>query len=155
MAALDVAVHYSDRRKAFGQKIRAFEAMSFKIAEASTLLDAARSLVWNTARAIDAGDRPERLRRLVSESKKFSTEAAWTIVNHAMQILGGIGYTNVFPVERLLRDARLGLIWTGTSEIMDLIIQHEVYRELGAALLGRDVEADAEASESEEEKVFE
>jgi acyl-CoA dehydrogenase len=154
-AALDVAVHYSDRRKAFGQKIRAFEAVSFKVAEASTLLDAARALVWNTARANDAGDRPERLRRLISESKKFSTEAAWTIVNHAMQILGGIGYTNFYPIERLLRDARLGLIWTGTSEIMDLIIQHEVYRELGAAPSGREVEADAETSEHEEEKVFE
>jgi hypothetical protein len=153
-AALEVAVRYSDRRKAFGQKIRAFEAVSFKVAEASTLLDAARALVGNTARAIDAGDRPERLRRLVSESKKFATETAWTIVNHAMQILGGIGYTDVYPVERLLRDARLGLIWTGTSEIMDLIIQHEVYRELGAAPLGRDVEADAKESGRTEEKVY-
>jgi acyl-CoA dehydrogenase len=153
-AALEVAVRYSDRRKAFGQKIRAFEAVSFKVAEASTLLDAARALVGNTARAIDAGDRPERLRRLVSESKKFATETAWTIVNHAMQILGGIGYTDVYPVERLLRDARLGLIWTGTSEIMDLIIQHEVYRELGAAPLGRDIEADAKESGRTEEKVY-
>jgi alkylation response protein AidB-like acyl-CoA dehydrogenase len=158
-AALEVAVRYSDQRRAFGQKIRAFEAVSFKVAECSTLLDAARSLVWNTARAIDAGDRPERLRRLVSESKKFSTEAAWTIVNHTMQILGGIGYTDVYPVERLLRDARLGLIWTGTSEIMDLIIQHEVYREMGALSVvegrrARDVEADAEGSGREEEKVF-
>ncbi|HET7009515.1 MAG TPA: acyl-CoA dehydrogenase family protein [Anaerolineales bacterium] len=153
-AALEVAVHYSDRRKAFGQKIRAFEAVSFKVAESSTLLDAARALVWNTARAIDGGDRPERLRRMVSECKKFGTETAWTVVNHAMQILGGIGYTDVYPVERLLRDARLGLIWTGTSEIMDLIIQHEVYRELGAAPLGRDVEADAKESDLTEEKVF-
>jgi alkylation response protein AidB-like acyl-CoA dehydrogenase len=153
-AALEVAVRYSDQRKAFGRKIRSFEAVSFKVAECATLLDAARSLVWNTARAIDAGDRPERLRRLVSESKKFATESAWTVVNHAMQILGGIGYTDVYPVERLLRDARLGLIWTGTSEIMDLIIQHEVYRELGAAPLARDVEADAEGSGLEEEKVF-
>jgi acyl-CoA dehydrogenase len=153
-AALEVAVRYSDRRKAFGQKIRAFEAVSFKVAEASTLLDAARALVGDTARAIDAGDRPERLRRLVSESKKFATETAWTIVNHAMQILGGIGYTDVYPVERMLRDARLGLIWTGTSEIMDLIIQHEVYRELGAAPLGRDVEADAQESGLTDEKVY-
>ena len=154
-AALEIAVRYSDQRKAFGQKIRTFEAISFKVAESVTLLDAARALVWNTARTIDAGDRPERLRRLVSESKKFATESAWTIVNHAMQILGGIGYTDVYPVERLLRDARLCLIWTGTSEIMDLIIQHEVYREMGAAPIGRDVEADAAASEEEGEKVFE
>jgi alkylation response protein AidB-like acyl-CoA dehydrogenase len=154
-AALDVAARYSDRRKAFGQKIRAFEAVSFRIADAVTTLDAARSLVWTTARAIDAGESPDRLRRLVSESKKFATEASWTIVNHAMQILGGIGYTDVYPVERLLRDARLGLIWTGTSEIMDLIIQHEVYRELGAAPLGRDVEADATAADWLDDKVYE
>jgi alkylation response protein AidB-like acyl-CoA dehydrogenase len=112
-------------------------------------------LVWTTARAIDAGESPDRLRRLVSESKKFATEASWTIVNHAMQILGGIGYTDVYPVERLLRDARLGLIWTGTSEIMDLIIQHEVYRELGAAPIGRDVEADATAADWLDDKVYE
>ena len=154
-AALDVAARYSDRRKAFGQKIRGFEAVSFRVADAVTTLDAARSLVWTTARAIDAGEPPDRLRRLVSESKKFATEASWTIVNHAMQILGGIGYTDVYPVERLLRDARLGLIWTGTSEIMDLIIQHEFYRELGAAPLGRNVEADAAASEWLDDKVYE
>lgn len=154
-AALEIAVHYSDRRKAFGQKIRAFEAVSFKVAECITLLDAARALVWNAARAIDAGDEPERLRRWVSESKKFATESAWTIVNHAMQILGGIGYTDVYPVERLLRDARLGLIWTGTSEIMDLIIQHEIYREMGAGPLGRNVEGDAAASQVDGEKIFE
>ncbi|HSR46827.1 MAG TPA: acyl-CoA dehydrogenase family protein [Anaerolineales bacterium] len=154
-AALEIAVRYSDQRKAFGQKIRAFEAVSFKVAECITLLDAARALVWNTARAIDAGDQPERLRRWVSESKKFATESSWTVVNHAMQILGGIGYTDVYPVERLLRDARLGLIWTGTSEIMDLIIQHEIYREMGAAPTGRNVEADSAASEVAGEKVFE
>ena len=154
-AALDVAARYSDRRKAFGQKIRAFEAVSFRVADAVTTLDAARSLVWTTARAIDAGEPPDRLRRLVSESKKFATEASWTIVNHAMQILGGIGYTDVYPVERLLRDARLGLIWTGTSEIMDLIIQHEVYRELGTAPIGRDVEADATAADWLDDKVYE
>ncbi|HSB89475.1 MAG TPA: acyl-CoA dehydrogenase, partial [Anaerolineales bacterium] len=154
-AALDVAARYSDRRKAFGQKIRAFEAVSFRVADAVTTLDAARSLVWTTARAIDAGESPDRLRRLVSESKKFATEASWTIVNHAMQILGGIGYTDVYPVERLLRDARLGLIWTGTSEIMDLIIQHEVYRELGTAPIGRDVEADATAADWLDDKVYE
>jgi alkylation response protein AidB-like acyl-CoA dehydrogenase len=161
-AALQVAVRYSDQRRAFGQKIRAFEAVSFKVAEAVTLLDAARSLVWTTARAIDgssaAGSRrsdpPERLRRLVSECKRFCTESAWTIVNHAMQILGGIGYTDVYPIERLLRDARLGLIWTGTSEIMDLIIQHEAYREFGAEPLGRDVEADAKESDLAGEKVY-
>jgi acyl-CoA dehydrogenase len=155
-AALEIAARYSDKRKAFGQKIRSFEAVSFKVAESITQLDAARMLVYGAARSIDAGDDPSRCRRLVSEAKKFATETAWQLVNHAMQILGGIGYTNVYPIERLLRDTRLIMIWTGTNEIMDLIIQSEYYRELlGRASPVRDVEADAEEAEQGEEKVYE
>jgi alkylation response protein AidB-like acyl-CoA dehydrogenase len=154
-AALEIAVRYSDRRKAFGQKIREFEGVSFKVAESLTRLDAARALVAATARLIDAGDDPGRVRRYVSESKKFSTETAWDVINHAMQILGGIGYTNVYPVERMLRDSRLMMIWTGTNEIMNLVIQHEFYREfLRAQPAGRPSEGDAAEAEREEEKVF-
>jgi hypothetical protein len=73
-----------------------------------------------------------------------------------MQILGGIGYTNVYPVERMLRDSRLMSIWTGTNEIMSLVIQHEWYREfLSAGPVGRAAEADAAEAERAEEKVFE
>jgi len=154
-AALEVAARYSDRRKAFGQKIRTFQGVSFKVAESIALLDAAASLVHATAVAVDRHDDATRVRRLVSESKKVATEAAWTIVNHAMQIMGGIGYTNVYPIERLLRDARLALIWTGTNEIMDLVIQHEYYRELGAGTPARDVEADAPDGTLAAEKVYE
>lgn len=155
-AALEIAARYSDKRKAFGQKIRSFQGVSFKVAESITLLDAARGIVYLAAKAIDSGDEPGRVRRLVSEAKKFSTEAAWQIVNHAMQILGGIGYTTVYPVERLLRDTRLIMIWTGTNEIMNLIIQHEYYRELlEGKPSGRDVEADAPEAHREEEKVYE
>ena len=154
-AALEIAARYSDRRKAFGQKIRTFEGVSFKVADSITLLDAASSLVYATARAIDAGDDPARVRRMVSESKKFATDAAWQIVNHAMQIMGGIGYTSVYPIERLLRDVRLITIWTGTNEIMDSVIQHEYYKELGAQPIGRDVEADAPDAEVDGEKVYE
>ena len=113
-------------------------------------------LVYGSARAVDAGDDPARCRRLVSEAKKFATDTAWQVVNHAMQILGGIGYTNVYPIERLLRDTRLIMIWTGTNEIMDLIIQHEYYREfLAAQGAARDVEADAAEAERGNEKVYE
>ncbi len=155
-AALDIAVRYSDRRKAFGQRIREFEGVSFKVAESITRLDAARALVMTTARLIDLGDTPGRVRRMVSESKKFCTDTAWEVINHAMQVLGGIGYTNVYPVERMLRDSRLMMIWTGTNEIMNLVIQHEYYREfLAEEAAGRDIESDAAESEREEEKVFE
>ena len=154
-AALEIAARYSDRRKAFGQKIRAFEAVSFMVADSITLLDAARALVQAAARCIDVEDEPSRVRRLVSEAKKFATESAWQIINNAMQIMGGIGYTNVYPIERFLRDSRLLMIWTGSNQIMNLLIQHEYYRELGVSRPVRDVEADAPDADKEEEKVYE
>ena len=154
-AALEIAARYSDRRKAFGQKIRAFEAVSFMVADSITVLDAARALTQAAARAVDVEDDPARVRRMVSEAKKFSTDSCWQVINNAMQIMGGIGYTNVYPIERFLRDARLLMIWTGTNQIMDLVIQHEYYRELGARQPMRDVEADAPDAEKEEEKVYE
>ena len=155
-AAIEVAARYSNRRKAFNATIRTFEGVSFKIADSATLLDAARGLIHATAHGADHDPGSARTRRLVSESKKFATEAGWTVVNHAMQIMGGIGYTNVYPVERLLRDARLIMIWTGTNEVMDLVIQHEYYKELlGGGAQGRDVEPDAAEADRGEEKVYE
>jgi acyl-CoA dehydrogenase len=155
-AALEIAARYADKRKAFGQKIRNFQAVSFKVADSITQLDAARMLVYGAARAVDAGDDPARCRRLVSEAKKFATDTAWQVVNHAMQVLGGIGYTNIYPIERLLRDTRLIMIWTGTNEVMDLIIQHEYYRELLASQAAvRDVESDAPEADRADEKIYE
>jgi alkylation response protein AidB-like acyl-CoA dehydrogenase len=152
-AALEIATRYSDRRQAFGQVIRRFEGVSFKIADSITLLDAASSLVYAAARTVDGGAEAGHARRMVSEAKKFATDTAWEIVNHAMQIMGGIGYTNVYPIERLLRDLRLSLIWTGTNEIMNLIIQHEYYQDVLHPRPGvRDVEADATAADAAEEK---
>jgi len=153
-AALEIAARYSDRRRAFGKKIRAFQAVSFMVADSITMLDAAQALVYAAAHSVDSGDEPNRARRLVSEAKKFATEAAWEVINKAMQIMGGIGYTNVYPIERLLRDGRLALIWTGTSEVMSLIIQHEYYRELGMDGRMRDVEADAPDADLTDEKVY-
>ena len=150
---LEVAARYSNRRKAFGETLRKFEAVSFKIADSIAKLDAARSLVYVTARHVDEG---LDSRRLVSEAKKISTEMLWEVINHCMQVMGGIGYTNVYPIERFLRDARLQMIWTGTNEIMDLLIQHEYYQEvLKRQEEVRDVEKDAGDPEGEEEKVYE
>jgi len=154
-AALEVAARYSDKRHAFGRKIRRFEGVSFKVADAITKLDAARGLVYGAARSVDGGDDPGRSRRLVSEAKKFATDTAWEVVNHAMQILGGIGYTDVYPIERLLRDTRLIMIWTGTNEVMDLIIQHEYYKQLLAdEARNRDLEGDAPEAGQVDEKVY-
>jgi len=154
-SALEIAARYSDRRKAFGRKIREFQGVSFKVADSITKVDAARAMVERTARALDLSGSTGYTRRQVSQAKKFSTEVAWEVTNDAMQILGGIGYTNVFPVERLVRDARIMMIWTGTTEIMNLIIQHEYMKEVVKSdHRMRDVEADAAESEADE-KIYE
>lgn len=154
-ACLRIATKYSTKRKAFGQTIRNFQGVSFLIADSITLLDATRSIVYNTAKSIDAGAPPTLQRRLVSESKKFSTKSCWKVINNSMQIMGGIGYTTVYPIERLLRDARIGEIWTGTTQVMNMIVAHEYYKEiLSDKWLGRDIEQDAIDSEAEEEKNY-
>jgi acyl-CoA dehydrogenase len=126
----------------------------FKIAEAITRLDAARALSHAAAKAAD--QEYPTTRRLVSEAKKFSTEMAWDVCNVAMQVMGGIGYTSVYPIERMVRDARLAQIWTGTNEIMSLLIQHEFYREvLEDPDPARLCELDAEDAHLDDEKVYE
>lgn len=156
-AALDIATDYSTKRKAFGKKIKEFQGVSFKLADSQTALDAARGIVYAAARAIDGGAAPGLCRRMVSEAKKFATDTAWEVVNNAMQVLGGIGYTNVYPIERILRDTRLITIWTGTNEIMNLIIQHEMFKDHAEAkkMNLRNLEQDAAAADREEEKVYE
>ncbi|MBW1782461.1 MAG: acyl-CoA/acyl-ACP dehydrogenase [Deltaproteobacteria bacterium] len=150
--ALDLAVRYSDRRRAFGKTIRNYQALNFIVADSISRLDAARGLTYMAARAADE-DAPN-VRRIVSEAKRFATEAAWEVVNNAMQIMGGIGYTDVYPIERALRDIRLALIWTGTSQIMNLLIQHEYYNEvLGDGYDRRKMEQDA-MNPDESERCF-
>lgn len=155
-AALDVATAYTARRKAFGQVINQFQGVSFQVAEAAMLLDACRAMARMTAVAVDAGADVNLVRRLVSESKKFITESCQKAVHNAMQVMGGIGYTNVFPVERIFRDIRLASIWTGTSEVMSLIAAHEWYREhfLRKGRLPRDYETDAAEAHAADEKVY-
>jgi len=155
--AVDVATGYTTRRKAFGTTINNFEGVSFQVAEAAMLLDASRSMIYTTARAVDTGQDPRRIRRMVSESKKFVTESCQKAANNAMQVMGGIGYTTVFPVERIVRDLRLASIWTGSNEIMSLIIANEWYREYFKKK-GQDIrnyEGDAEEADAPDEKIYE
>jgi alkylation response protein AidB-like acyl-CoA dehydrogenase len=151
--ALEIATNYTSRRKAFGQVINRFQGVSFQVAEAAMLLDASRAMAYVTARAVDENVDMDRIRRMVSESKKFITESCQKVVHNAMQVMGGIGYTNVFPIERIYRDIRLASIWTGTSEVMSMIVGHEWNREYfkeKAARQARNYEADAEQADAEE-----
>lgn len=155
--AVDVATGYTTRRKAFGTTINNFQGVSFQVAEAVMLLDACRSMIYTTSKAVDTAQEPRRIRRMVSETKKFVTESCQKAANNAMQVMGGIGYTNIFPVERIVRDLRLASIWTGSNEIMSLIIASEWYREYhksrGERI--RDYETDAAEADAPEEKVYE
>jgi acyl-CoA dehydrogenase len=152
-AVLELAARYSDKRRAFGQRIRSFQGVSFKIADAITQLDAARAMVYMAARAVDS--KSSNSRRLVSQAKKFATDTAWNVSNIAMQIVGGIGYTDVYPIEKMVRDFRLSQIWTGTNEIMNLMIQHEYYKEvLDDQLNRRNIELDAAGRDAQSEKCF-
>jgi alkylation response protein AidB-like acyl-CoA dehydrogenase len=156
--ALDVATGYTTRRKAFGETINKLQGVSFQVAEGATLLDAARALCYVTARAVDSGADMDRVRRVVSETKKFVTESCQKAVHNAMQVMGGIGYTDIFPVERIYRDLRLASIWTGTNEVMSVIIAHEWYREYFKRKLSgreRDFEGDALSADQENEKIYE
>jgi alkylation response protein AidB-like acyl-CoA dehydrogenase len=127
------------------------------VAEAATLLDAARAMVDVTSRAVDLGADRATIRRLVSETKKFVTESCQQAAHHAMQVMGGIGYTDVFPLERIVRDLRLASIWTGTNEVMSLITASEWYRAHQAAKAEgrtRDHEQDALSADQLEEKDY-
>jgi alkylation response protein AidB-like acyl-CoA dehydrogenase len=153
--ALEIATDYTARRKAFGRAVRHFQGVSFQIAEATMLLDASRAMVYSACAAVDGGEPSRRVRRLISETKKFVTDACERVVHNAMQVMGGIGYTNVYPVERIHRDLRLASIWTGTNEVMSVIIASEWYREREAARRAarcRDCELDAAEADATEEK---
>jgi len=152
--ALDVATNYTTRRRAFGRIINTFQGVSFQVAEAVMLLDACRAMAYSTARAVDSAVGLNLIRRYVSESKKFITESCQKVVHNAMQVMGGIGYTNVFPIERIYRDIRLASIWTGTSEVMSMIAAHEWYREFMRKKLPRDYEADAQEAHAIDEKIY-
>ena len=122
-AALEASMKYAKDRKQFGHAIADFQAVQFKIAEMATTVAAARLLTWRAASLRDEG------REHTAESsmaKLFAGEAAVHIALDAIQIHGGYGYTKDYPVERYLRDAKLGTIGEGTSEVQRLVIAREL-----------------------------
>jgi len=152
-AAMEVAMRYSDKRMAFGRKIRQFQGINFKVAETMTDLQAARLLIYYAARKADQGI---PCRKEVSQAKLAATEAGYQASYEAMQIVGGISYTDVYPLERMFRESRLTTIWTGSNEVMKMIIQNEIYKEILSedANLKRNVELDTPGASKEEEKVY-
>jgi acyl-CoA dehydrogenase len=118
-SAMEFAIDYAKKRKAFGSKIANFQGIQFKIAEMYQKVETSRLLIWKAAWEADQGIDPTIS---ASISKLYATEAAFEVVDQALQVLGGYGYTRFFPVEKLLRDTRLFRIYEGTSEVQRIIL---------------------------------
>jgi acyl-CoA dehydrogenase len=118
-SAMEFAIDYAKKRRAFGDPIANFQAIQFKIAEMYQKVETARLLVWKAAWEADKGMDSTLT---ASMAKMYSSEAAQEVLGEALQILAGYGYTKLFPVEKLLRDTRLFKIYEGTSEIQRMIV---------------------------------
>jgi len=118
-SAMEYAIEYAKKRRAFGTNIANFEAIQFKIAEMYQKIETSRLLVWKAAWEADNGMDPTIN---ASIAKFYTTESAFEVANEAVQIMGGYGYTRLFPVEKLLRDIRLLMIYEGTSEVQRMIV---------------------------------
>jgi alkylation response protein AidB-like acyl-CoA dehydrogenase len=123
LAAIDYASRYALERKQFDQPIANFQAIQWKIADSYTELEAARLLLMNAACKKEQG---KSFAKEASMAKMYATESANRACYEAIQILGGYGYTQDFPVERYARDARITSIYEGTSEVQRMIIAREI-----------------------------
>ncbi|MFP4474141.1 MAG: acyl-CoA dehydrogenase family protein [Desulfatibacillaceae bacterium] len=118
-SAMEYALDWTKKRRAFGQKIANFQAIQFKLADMYQKVETARLLTWKCAWEADNGIDPNIN---ASIAKLYASEKALEVANEALQIFGGYGYTKMYPVEKLLRDTRLFSIYEGTSEVQRLVL---------------------------------
>jgi acyl-CoA dehydrogenase len=123
-AAFEHAVEYSRERVQFGQPIAMNQGVNFLIADMAAEIEAARLLVWQAAWLLDQG---ERATLQSSYAKRFAADTAMKVTTDAVQIFGGYGYIKEYPVEKLMRDAKLFQIYEGTSQIQRLVIAREIF----------------------------
>jgi len=123
-AALEHSVRYAAERKQFGKAIKEFQGIQFKLADMATRVASARALLHMAAAAKDRGGSNTQFS---SMSKLIASETAMFVTTQAIQIFGGYGYINEYPVEKLFRDAKVTEIYEGTSEIQRIVIARELY----------------------------
>ncbi len=119
-SAFEVALAYAKQRESFGQPIFGHQAVGFRLADCATRIEAARQLIWHAASLRDAG-RP--CLKEAAMAKLFASEMAEQVCSAAIQTLGGYGYVNDFPLERIYRDVRVCQIYEGTSDVQKMLIQ--------------------------------
>src|SRR5690606_4786639 len=125
--AFEHARDYSLERKTFGKPIAAHQAVSFMIAEMAMNIEAARLLVWQAGWLHDQNLRNTKQ---AAFAKAFAADMATKVSQDAIQVFGGYGYSQEYPVEKLYRDAKIFQIYEGTSQIQRMIIAREVYKEV-------------------------
>ncbi len=125
--ALELAMVYVSRRKQFGQPIMQFQSIQHRLAEMGTKIEAARQLVYASARAAD--NELPNVGRLSSMAKLFATDTAMEVTTHAVQLFGGYGYVKDYPIEKYMRDAKITQIYEGTNEIQKLVISRYLIKE--------------------------
>ncbi|MET3667547.1 alkylation response protein AidB-like acyl-CoA dehydrogenase [Caulobacter sp. 1776] len=125
--ALDTAKAYMETRNQFGKALKDFQALQFKLADMATELEAARLMVRRAAHALD--NRHPEATKLCAMAKRFATDAGFQVANDALQLHGGYGYLQDYPLERIVRDLRVHQILEGTNEIMRVIIAREMFRQ--------------------------
>lgn len=126
-AAFEVALQYAKQRVQFGQKIISFQAIQHMLADMATKIEAARALVYAVARYIDSG--AKEFTKESAMAKLFPSDIAMEVVENAVQILGGYGYMRDFPVEKMMRDAKVLKIYEGTNQIQRNNIARELIKE--------------------------
>lgn len=123
--ALEESLAYSEERSAFGRPIQQFQAIQFKLADMKIALETARLATWHAAWLVDSGQPHSQASAI---AKTYASDIAFSAANEAIQIHGGYGYVNEFPVEKLLRDAKLNQIYEGTNEIQRVVIARSLLR---------------------------
>ncbi|MGA9870286.1 MAG: isobutyryl-CoA dehydrogenase [Rhodococcus sp. (in: high G+C Gram-positive bacteria)] len=127
-SALDKAVAYLLERKAFGARLLDAQALQFRLADMKTELEAARTMLWRAADALEQ-DAPDKV-ELCAMAKRFATDTGFDVANDALQLLGGYGYLAEYGVEKIVRDLRVHQILEGTNEIMRVVVARSI---VGAA----------------------
>jgi alkylation response protein AidB-like acyl-CoA dehydrogenase len=123
--ALDAAITYAKERKAFGKAIASNQGLQWMIADMAIQLEAARALLFECTRQVDMGDFSQ-LSMMASMAKCFGSDVAMKVTTDAVQIFGGVGYLKDYPVERMMRDAKINQIWEGTNQIQRIVISRHL-----------------------------
>ena len=129
--AFELAVQYTSKRRQFGQSISSFQGIQWMLADMATEIQAARSLVYEAARAADSG--AKNITKLSAMCKLKATDVAMKVTTDAVQLFGGYGYVKDYPIEKYMRDAKITQIYEGTNQIQRLVIARSILREAAGA----------------------